>query len=315
MNIIRCDNEEMVSKVPYISDKLENHFKDQNIVLFVCMDDNNEIGFIGRCGNECLYIDDSKTIPFGIKKNSTINYYYKDGYNLFPEGYEDVEESGVCCQDSKGIMHTVMSYPMKFDDFEGAFSYFQYSEKTDTLCEIRYKHYYRKDMEKSPIYEYYKSRMMESVYIDREYSKSKENKKGFIPSSSSHYELFSCDAGTMGYNMIAISEYGLLKVLLNGSYNLLKEQTANRYVKSFYVTKDDDYLEMIWPLCKFNKVEDIKKEVTDLGFGLEVPSVLLTLYNGYDKDKDMLDELIHLMDDVIKKEDNTRLMLLRKRSV
>ena len=40
MNIIRCDNEEMVSKIPCIFGKLESHFKSDSIVVFVCLDDN-----------------------------------------------------------------------------------------------------------------------------------------------------------------------------------------------------------------------------------------------------------------------------------
>ena len=315
MNIIRCDNEEMVSKVPNISDKLENHFKSDSVVLFVCLDDNNKLCFVGRSGNECLYIDDSRTIPFGIRNNTKLNYYYKDGYNLFPDHFEGIEDAGVCCQDSKGVMHTVMSYPMKFDDFEGAFSYFQYLEKEDIMCEIRYRHFFRDDVENSPIYEYYKNRKMESVYIDKEYSKHMDFKKGFIPRSFHHYELMSCESNMLGYNMIAISEYGLLNVIAKGSYNLLREQTANRYVKSIYITEKDTSIEMIWPFCKFNKEEDIVREIEDLGFGREVPSVLLGLYNGTDKDKEMLEELIQLMDKVIKEEDDTKLMLLRKKAI
>ena len=314
MEIIRCDNEDMVRKVPNISSKLEKYFGDLDILLFVCINDENKIGFVGRRGNYCLYLDDQRQLPFGIKENNKINFYNKGDYNVFPYGYEEVDGDQPCCRSKDGIMHSVISYPMEFDEYcNGAISYFQYSKDLDVLCEIRYRHFYNEKDGKSPIYGYYQNKKIESVYIDKEYSKNDISKRGFMTKNNHHYELISFSDGMIGYKMIAISEYGLYDVLMNGSYNLLKDDTVNRYIKTFYVTEEGRPLEMMWPFCKFIKEEDILKEIESYGFGVKVPELLIDLYNGKDKDVILIEDLIKLMDKVIKENDNTKFMLLRKK--
>jgi hypothetical protein len=118
----------------------------------------------------------------------------------------------------------------------------------------------------------------------------------------------------IGYNFVAISEHGLLNVLKEGSYSLVKERTANRYLKSYYVKRDGTPLEMPWPLCKFYKEEDVISELTELGFGTEVPDELLYLYNGESNSKKLIDKLINLMNGVIEEKDIHKYMLLRKKS-
>ena len=315
MNIIRCDTEEVLKRVPSLEGVLTKYFADNDVLLFACVD-NNQLSFLGRCGTYCLYLDGIKELPFGVDKDGKLEFFYKDELHLFPNGFEIFDKDEVCCKDKNGVLHTVISYPMDFgDSSNGAFSYFQFNSEKDVLCEIRYRHYYNKEKDgKSHIYGYYATRNMESIYIDRDYSKHKNFKNGFIPRSFSHYESISFDNDMLGYNFIAISEHGLFNVLTNGAYSLVRERTANRYIKSFYVDKEGCPRELPWPLCKFYKEEEILSELDEFNFRDKVPESLLSIYNGNDEDKLFLDNLISLMNKVIDEKDNTKYMLLRKKA-
>ena len=314
MQIINCDREDIICKVPNLEGVLTSYFGDKDVLLFACLD-NDKLSFIGRCGTYCVYIDGDKVLPFGLNEESKLDFYYMDEMHYYPNGFKLFDDEEVICKDKKGNLHAVISYPMEFEEGNvGAFSYFQYNEKKDALCEIRYRHHFMKDKDgKSPIYGYYKTRKMESVYINRDHSKHKDFSHGFIPGSFSHYELISFDSDMLGYNFIAISEHGLLSVLREGSYSLVKEGTANRYLKSYYVKKDGTPLEMPWPICRFYKEEDVIEELTGLGFGTEVPEELIYLYNGESHNKKLIDQLINMMNGVIEAKDIHKYMLLRKK--
>jgi len=315
MQLIKCDTDEVLLKVPSLEKVLTSYFGENDVLLFSCLD-NKKISFIARHGKFCVYIDGDREIPFGLKEDGGLDFYYKDDMHYFPNGFQIFDEDEVCCKDKKGILHTIISYPMDFgDEVNGAFSYFQLNDDKDTLCEIRYRHYYNKQSNgKSQIYGCNLNRKMNSIYIDREYSKNKGFRRGIIPKCFSHYEIISFDNNMLGYRFIAISEHGLLNVINNGSLSLVKESTATRYLKSCYIKRDGTPMEMPWPFCKFYKEDDIKSELSELDFRVEAPDDLISLYNGDNVDKLLLDNLILLMNNVIKENDDTKYMLLRKKA-
>lgn len=314
MKLIRCDNEDIVSKVPNLFKKIEEYFGNLDVLIFVYLDDDNNMSFVCRNSTFCLLIDGNRILPFGLDDEYKLKFYTKEGYNIFPNGLSEYGFDMTCCNNKDGLIKAVISYPMEFEYGNGAFSYFQYDSKKDTMCEVRYRHHYVENDGVSPIYGYYSNRRIESLYLDNNYSVRKPDTKGFIPRNNIHMEAIDFEKGSLGYSIVNISEHGFVNWLMSNEDVLNTGAEISRYVRSFYIKKDGTVLEPIWPFCRFFTEDDIKKVIYDNDFDTEVPKVLLDAYNNSDKDINMLEEIIDSMNDVVLKRDNTKYLLLRRRS-
>lgn len=293
VQIVEC-TEDILKSVPNVIELLYEIYGAKTIGLFAVVVDN-ELGFIGRDGANCVYIHKNGYNNFTLNENEELAAVKKGEYNIY-------FGSDVYFEDAEKIEHTVNLYSLDEldqDEYNGCVSYKQYNPESDTLCEIRYQHMYRELDGKPIIYSYHTSKI-DSLYIDENYIKMPTPKKGLLPKRCKYYSRLEFEDDMVGYKWAMIKDYGLENFLNGNCYNLQKERNVIRYIKTLLIDADGNYRDF-WPLGEQLTRDDINTLIASYGFNTSVPNEILNIYNGYDELINNLFEIVLQMK-VISKE-------------
>ena len=285
---------DLLPKVPHVIELLYELYGAKTIGLFAVLVNDN-LGFIGRDGVDCVYI-------------------HNDGYNRFT--LNDQEELGAIEIDdlqvflgedvffvSKGkIEHHIDLIPLSEpdqDDYDGCVSYKQYNPENDTLCEIRYQHMYREIDGRPNIYGYH-TQKIDCLYIDEEYTKKGSPIKGILPKRSKYYTKVEFDDEMVGYKLTGIREYGLFEFLEKGPYELKMERNLIRYARTKYIGSDGNYHDF-WPLGEQLKSGELEELIKGYGFCCEPSWLMIEIYNGRNDMIDLLKIIVAEMKEISEK--------------
>ncbi len=292
VQIVNLD-EETLKKVPNVIELLYEIFGAKTIGLFAVVVDN-ELGFIGRDGGNCVYIHKDGYNHFTLNQDEELGALRKDGLEIFfGEDIYYVDENKI----EQHVDLYSLSEPDQ-DDYDGCVSYKQYNPENDTLCEMRYQHMYR-EMDGRPIIYGYHTQKIDCLYIDEDYTKKSRPKKGFLPKRAKYYTKVEFDDDMVGYKMTLIRDYGLMEFLEKGPYQLEKERRLVRYAKTQLIDLEGNFRDF-WPLGEQLKTEELLKLIKSYGFKTELPWQLIEIYNGRDNFVNTLQEIVRQMKEVSK---------------
>lgn len=292
VQIVNLD-EETLKKVPNVIELLYEIFGAKTIGLFAVVVDN-ELGFIGRDGGNCVYIHKDGYNHFTLNQDEELGALRKDGLEIFfGEDIYYVDENKI----EQHVDLYSLSEPDQ-DDYDGCVSYKQYNPENDTLCEMRYQHMYR-EMDGRPIIYGYHTQKIDCLYIDEDYTKKPRPKKGFLPKRAKYYTKVEFDDDMVGYKMTLIRDYGLMEFLEKGPYQLEKKRRLVRYAKTQLIDLEGNFRDF-WPLGEQLKTEELLELIKSYGFKTELPWQLIEIYNGRDNFVNTLQEIVRQMKEVSK---------------
>ncbi len=276
MQIIRFD-EDIVKRLPNIEKVIYDMFGSEDVLIFAVLDEKQKMGFVVRSNDGCLYIDNKgESIPFSLDENDDLSLLRKDDYVI-----NFNEELTFMSQDN--IMHFLRLHKYNqpdCDGYDGSIEYKQYDSKRDIMCVINYQQMYREYDGRPCIYQF-RTNEIDGVYIDEKYSRG-DHKKGFpLPKRAKYYTKVECAEDEIGYDWMKIKDYGLVNFLSN-NIPALERGKSIRYVKSLYRGLDGSFRDL-WPLAKQIRREAIDEIVKSYGFNTQVPSLFISVYNGYDE--------------------------------
>ncbi len=147
-----------------------------------------------------------------------------------------------------------------------------------------------------------------------QYENSKRYHVGVLPKRAKYYKKVAFVNDEVGYTLTAMNEYGLLNVLKNGSYNLLREDRTVRYVKSLFIDFKGNYRDA-WPFANLLKAEEIESLIKKYNFNTRIPDFIISLYNGENKDVLLIQEIVEkvrLLEKELLQPENSRMCLTLK---
>lgn len=303
-------DEETLQKVPHVIELLYEIFGEKTIGLFAVLVDN-ELGFVGRDGGNCVYIHKNGYNHFTLKENEEIGAIRKGKLEMyFGDDVYFVDENKI----EQHLELCSFAEPDP-DDYDGCVSYTQYNPKNDTSCEIRYQHMYREIGGRPIIYSFH-TQKIDCLYINEEYTKKSKPRRGILPKRAKYYTKVEFDDREIGYKITGIREYGLMNFLERGPYELQMESNVIRYAKTQFIDSEGNYRD-IWPLGEQLKTEEIIDLIGSYGFHTSIPEELIEIYNGRDDLINAILEIVQGMKEVSKelkeKEESERFAILTLR--
>lgn len=285
---------ETLQKIPNVIELLYEIFGAKTVALFAVVV-NDELGFIGRDGGNCVYIHKDGYNNFTLDQNEDLGALRKDGLEIFfGDDIYFVDENKI----EQHVDLYSLSEPDQ-DDYDGFVSYKQYNPANDTLCEMRFQHMYR-EIDGKPIIYGYHTEKIDCLYIDKEYTKKPRPTKGVLPKRAKYYTKVEFDDDMIGYKMSVIREHGLINFLEKGPYVLEKDRKLVRYAKTQLIDFDGNYRDF-WPLGEQLKTEELLEMIKSYGFRTELPWQLIEIYNGRDNLVNTIQEIVKQMKEVSKK--------------
>lgn len=284
-------NEEVIQSVPHVLELLFEIYGPKTIGLYAVNVDG-ELGFIGRDGANCVYIHKNGYNRFTLNQDEELGVLLKDGMEIyFGDSLYFVDENK--------HEHSVELYSLDRPDdeeYDGCVSYKQYNPNNDTLCEMRFQHMYR-EVDGRPIIYGYHTQKVDCLYIDEEYTKRPQPKKGILPKRAKYYSKLEFDEDMIGYKWVALKEFGLSEFLAKGSYQLQREHKVVRYTKTRFISMSGNYCDF-WPIGEQLKIEDLNELIGSYDFNTELPWKFLEVYNGRDSFVNTLKEIVAQMKSV-----------------
>ncbi len=276
--IIRC-SDEVVELIPNIMNHVYEYFGDKELIVYAVLDDK-DIGFIVCDNYNCIYIkkeySNYSITPFQLKEDKSIGMI-----RIGDDSFFHSDEGLIYMVDKDKKEHMIGAKKLTCEDtdgYDGFVYYVQYNPENDTLCDIRYQQMYREIDGKPHIYSFH-TKKMDVVAIDEQYSKYGADKQGLLPKTSKYFTKYEFNSEELGYTLSAIKDYGLVNVITNGSYNLQKSDKSIYYVKTAYVAKDGNYLDL-WPFARQLKPEELEQLIHSYGFNHTIPNTLMDFFNG-----------------------------------
>lgn len=254
---------------------------------------NGQEKILQRKDNLCvLYtLEDEKTVSYEM-------FSLDEEYNVSQAGFDDYEltmygDLFTVQERNSSIVQSLKLYKrtdgVDNDGYDGLIIFVQYDIKKKTRITLTYQQIFDKE---NSIYYYAKERMPLQVVIE--------------------YGVFVNDE--VGYTLTAMNEYGLLNVLKNGSYNLLREDRTVRYVKSLFIDFKGNYRDA-WPFANLLKAEEIESLIKKYNFNTRIPDFIISLYNGENKDVLLIQEIVEkvrLLENELLQPENSRMCLTLK---
>lgn len=307
IQIVEC-SDEVIAKIPNIMGLLFEIYGKSEMKLFAIQNDD-KLGFLAKVDNNCTYLDSNHNpIYFSLGVNEEIECIYLKPYRVC---FGDE----VFLIDDNNRQHFLSFNKLAIPDEEGytgSISYRQYDEDKDVMCELTFQQMYR-DGDYNPIY-YFHTKEVDAVYIDEQYENSKRYHVGVLPKRAKYYKKVAFVNDEVGYTLTAMNEYGLLNVLKNGSYNLLREDRTVRYVKSLFIDFKGNYRDA-WPFANLLKAEEIESLIKKYKFNTRIPDFIISLYNGENKDVLLIQEIVEkvrLLEKKLLQPENSRMCLTLK---
>lgn len=287
MEIVHCD-EEILSNIPSIMQLLYDIYGDTDIQVFATLDEN-KLGFIARVGNYCTFINHrGEYTLFTVTDEDELSTIYKKPYTINFDG-------GAFLVDDNRVEHILDFNQRPYPDeegYDGLVTYKQYDIDRDIMCEMNFQQMYREDKNGiAPVYTYH-TKEIDTLFIDEDYEKRGAGslKVGPIPKKSYYYSKVKYNSEELGYKLMAIADYGLAEYLSKGPYELMRDQTVVRYSRITRVKFNGEFGDR-WPLGEQISPCDLDKKIEEYGFSREIPPLLLSIHNGYEK---CIDEMAHL---------------------
>ena len=298
---------DLLPKVPHVIELLYELYGAKTIGLFAVLVNDN-LGFIGRDGADCVYIHNDGYNRFTLNQQEDLAAIEIDDLQVF------LGEDVFFVSKDK-IEHHIDLIPLSEpdqDDYDGCVSYKQYNPENDTLCEIRYQHMYR-EIDGKPIIYGYHTRKIDCLYIDEEYTKKPAPKSGILPKRAKYYSKLEFDSDMVGYKLVGIKEYGLFEFMTKGPYELDMDSNIVRYIKTQYIDSEGNYHDF-WPLSEQLTTEELVELIKKYNFNTELPWQFIDIYNGRDDFVDIIFEIVKQMKEIKKEaleEQTDRVAILR----
>lgn len=310
MKIVNCD-EEIIGHVAKISKILYAIYGEQDVIVFPTLEEGNKLGFISRLGELCAFINyKGEYTLFSLDENDDVLAVSKDGMTVvFGEVVKIIKD------DKEYAIGIDKLDEVDMEGYDGCVTFTQYDKDQDVMCRLDYQQMYRDYDGRVPIYSYH-TKKVNRAYIKENYSKPGTDRIGFLPRSDKFFDKMTFCAGELGYKITAFKEYGLYEFLTKGAYNLLRTNEVVRFAKVAAISGNGNYIEL-WPLDKGYTEDEILDLIKQYGFETEVPEELLTIYNGGNRDIQLVKELAKLMKELKpeldKEEHHDKCMILELR--
>lgn len=314
--IIKCEGE-ILEKIPNIMGHIYEYFKEKPLVVYAALDDNKQIGFIAKDFDNGIYLKtasrDYDIIPFRLNEDGTLgvfkigdNTIFKDSLEIQKAKLMEKKDStnDVFMIDGQGIQYCLGIRKLDNEDvdgYNGMVFLLQYNPQTDVLCDIKYQQMYYENGGKNFIYDSH-TNIINVLSIEENYCKC-QKRRGFLGPNIKYYTKYEFGNGMLGYVLSTIKDYGFVKTMRNGSYDLQKSDRIVRYVKSAYLCKDGSYCDL-WPFAMQKTTDEINKVIEEYGFKNQIPDILMNVYNDYDQVSCELHDLIEQIKNIELGEDN-----------
>lgn len=274
---------------------------------------NGQEKILQRKDNLCvLYtLEDEKTVSYEM-------FCLDEEYNVSQAGFDDYEltmygDLFTVQERNSSIVQSLKLYKrtdgVDNDGYDGVIIFVQYDIKKKTRITLTYQQIFDKE---NSIYYYAKERMPLQVVI--EYGVFVNDGDVYRVLKKDRYIRADISSDDYYYDFITIKEYGLLNVLKNGSYNLLREDRTVRYVKSLFIDFKGNYRDA-WPFANLLKAEEIESLIKKYNFNTRIPDFIISLYNGENKDVLLIQEIVEkvrLLEKELLQPENSRMCLTLK---
>lgn len=280
--------EETLKRVPHVIELLYEIYGPITIGLFAVLVDN-ELGFVGRNGADCVYIHKNGYNNFTLTHNEELGAIRTDEYEVFfGDDVYFVDKNKIECH----VDLLKLSTPDQ-DEYDGCVSYKQYNPSNDTLCEIRYQHMYR-EVDGKPIIYGYHTKKIDCLFIDEEYSSKPQPGKGILPKRAKYYSKIEFDDGMLGHKLASFKECGLINMLNGNSSDIPVERNMIRYIQTMYIDGNGIYHDL-WPFGEQLKPEELNEFISSYGFSTGLPWQMIEIYNGRHRLINNIGEIVEKM--------------------
>ena len=184
------------------------------------------------------------------------------------------------------------------DGYNGLAIYSQYDAERDMRVIHTYQHMYNQD---ERIYDMHLKKPFTIILEDN----AVKADKGEIKSQSETFIKSDYDLRDepIGFGLATIKDFGLIPFMKNGSYSLQKQDQITRYYKVLGKHKDNSAV-TLFPFCRQYKIEELNEKVKQLGFGTEVPELLLDIYNRDERRLNRFVEIVNELKSIELDQDN-----------
>ncbi len=299
VEFINIDNEIVSSKMPFLERKIRDNFGDKGVSLYSLLVDNRLIFVIMCAGRGLLIKNTGESIKFKRSMTGSLGEVEKDRMIIKPKNdYEDEEEFtcsvNTSIVDSAGNEVGICIFPSYNDGiYSNRVCFSQYNKEKDVACEINYDYSCEGDM----IYPGLLNRV-ESAHIYKNVKKKGTSCRwGIVPSRIQIYSRSDIESDTLNYSFVSFNEHGILKTLVNGSYNLYNGSGyITRYCKLGFMNSKHQLVELPWPFGEYIKEEEIFSWIKENGFMVDIPDELIKVFNNQDEDVIFLQEFLKVID-------------------
>ena len=298
------------SEIPNIMRYIHTAFGTDEVELYFVLD-NQQNGVLVKKDHRILFLNDKngkiESFLFDIDDN-----YELDGYSIADYDVILVKDSVIFSYPNgdEARLSLVKKNKVDFEGYDGVISYQYYSEKDDTLLELQYQQmYYGNNTNRAPIHEMH-TQIVDGVFITRNASKYTSDNRGFLGKDFDYYSKFEFDRGMLGYVVAMITQTGLINTIMN--YDIQSEVNAKivGYSRCVYINKDGTYTAS-WPFVAMRDGEEVEEIVRKNGFSLEIPRLMMDVYNDRDSILDKVKECLKQIIEVDKEKEDTHKLKLK----
>ena len=310
VKVIPVTSELISSEIPNIMRYIHTAFGTDEVELYFVLD-NQQNGVLVKKDYRILFLNDKngkiESFLFDIDDN-----YELDGYSIADYDVILVKDSVIFSYPNgdEARLSLVKKNKVDFEGYDGVISYQYYREKDDTLLELQYQQmYYANNTNRAPIHEMH-TQIVDGVFITRNASKYTSDNRGFLGKDFDYYSKFEFDRGMLGYVVAMITQTGLINTILN--YDIHSEVNAKivGYSKCIYINKDGTYTAS-WPFVAMRDGEEVEEIVRKNGFSLEIPRLMMDVYNDRDSILDKVKECLKQIIEVDKEKEDTHKLKLK----
>lgn len=310
VKVIPVTSELISSEIPNIMRYIHTAFGTDEVELYFVLD-NQQNGVLVKKDHRILFLNDKngkiESFLFDIDDN-----YELDGYSIADYDVILVKDSVIFSYPNgdEARLSLVKKNKVDFEGYDGVISYQYYREKDDTLLELQYQQmYYGNNTNRAPIHEMH-TQIVDGVFITRNASKYTSDNRGFLGKDFDYYSKFEFDRGMLGYVVAMITQTGLINTIMN--YDIQSEVNAKivGYSRCVYINKDGTYTAS-WPFVAMRDGEEVEEIVRKNGFSLEIPRLMMDVYNDRDSILDKVKECLKQIIEVDKEKEDTHKLKLK----
>lgn len=290
--VIPC-TKEILEKMPNIMPTIYDTFETSNVGLFAVLEDNH-ISLVAISGEKGLYIENYDSILqntyFKTNKNFSLQEITLDGITYLWDSLNAYSQNEEATTERLLLMKRE---EYDYERYDGSITYIQYSQKLDMCLELHYQQMYYDAFKKDsrpPIYRIH-TKLIDSVFLDKDCSKHKPVEYGIVRPSSQYYARYD-----IRDNKIA-------------SF-LGKNDTNDFYYPVYAINKNGDFI-TLYPFSKSYTEEQIKEKIESFGFNTSIPETLLRIYNHEEERANKIEDILGNIKKSIEQEQEDCMMLIK----